>query len=258
MTLLRAHIGPDCWDRDRPQPVLLTVHVFTSLVSAALSDDVTQTVHYGHLASALYDLEHPNRQFVSLLHLAEAAADVVLRNPDVPVTRVRIIAEAPKLLLLAKSLVADIIRPRQTVSEYNTVLGQAQASQDEHSPSAPDTIRINALSVPIIIGVNPPERLFKQIVTTSVSFYLVTRSDPISEPEPVLFRHSDVVRVLTGHISSTSFLTLEAFVTSVARLACFVDGCDLVSVSAQKPSAVPFGAASGVKIRRCRSDFVEL
>ncbi|KAF8518003.1 hypothetical protein BU17DRAFT_49322 [Hysterangium stoloniferum] len=227
---LRAHIGADCWDRDRPQPVLLTVHVFTSLLPAALSDDVTKTIHYGHLASALYDLEHPNRQFESLLHLAEAAADVVLRNPDAPVTQVRIIAEAPKLLLHAKSLVADI---------------------NEHSPSAPDTICINALSLPIIIGVNPQERLLKQIVTTSISFYLVARPGPISEPKPVLFLHSD-------HISSISFLTLEAFVASVARVACFLDGCDLVSITAQKPSAVAFGVASGVSISRCRADFVGL
>jgi len=58
------------------------------------------------------------------------------------------------------------------------------------------------------------------------------------------------------HIEGTSFLTLEAFVTSVAHVACFLyEDCARVTVKAQKPSAVSFGHSSAVQITRSRDFF---
>lgn len=144
---LVADIGPDHWHRQRPQPVLLTVHVHASLARAGSSDDVAHSIHYGHLSKALLDLQ--SASFSSLVHLAHAAAEAAMQfAPD----GVRICAEAPKLLLQAHSLSVEL-----------TARVQALAPQL--------SVHINELSLHIIIGVNPPERVHKQLVVTSITFF---------------------------------------------------------------------------------------
>jgi dihydroneopterin aldolase len=50
-------------------------------------------------------------------------------------------------------------------------------------------------------------------------------------------------------------MTLEAFATHVARVACYVPGADRVSICVEKPRALAYAAASGVEITRDRAFF---
>ncbi|KAF8582739.1 tetrahydrobiopterin biosynthesis enzymes-like protein [Ramaria rubella] len=226
---LSPNIGPDCWNRTRSQPVVLTVHVHTSLIVAATTDDVADTIHYGHLSTAIFDLQSPTRSFASLFHFGEAVAAAAI-GPQFPaVEEVHVIAEAPKLILQAGALSIELVRRRSA------------------TPPLPDKVYIKDLALPVLIGVNPPERLHKQLVITTVSFHSPVRT--------VIFPHSDIVDCLSKHIESTSYLTLEAFVTSVARVACSLEGMDTVTVGARKPSAVSFGHSSGVQVTRDRAFF---
>ena len=51
-------------------------------------------------------------------------------------------------------------------------------------------------------------------------------------------------------------MTLEAFVAEVARVACSIEGADVVTVRAQKPSALTVAHSSGVEITRTRAFFI--
>lgn len=143
---LSATIGPDVWQRTRPQPVLITIHAHTSLVPAGNTDNVADSIHYGHLATTLRNLEHTS--FSSLIDLAHAVADEGLKYPSVH--SVHVLATAPKQLLHASSLAVELVK------------SAAQSSQL--------TLHINDLSLETIIGVNPPERVHKQKVVTTLSF----------------------------------------------------------------------------------------
>jgi dihydroneopterin aldolase len=56
-------------------------------------------------------------------------------------------------------------------------------------------------------------------------------------------------------IESSSFLTLEAFATRVAQVACWTQEIERVTVVAEKPCALVSAEASGVRISRARSYF---
>ncbi|KIJ55359.1 hypothetical protein M422DRAFT_239978 [Sphaerobolus stellatus SS14] len=231
---LAVRIGRDVWLRDRDQHVLVTVHASLSLADAAVSDDVADTVHYGHLGSAISVLS--TRQFESLLDLAENIATAVFLNDEFrPITQIRVEASAPKLLLHAESLHVDITCQREPDSDSDS--------------TRRDVVQIKNLTLPIIIGVNPPERLYTQRVFTTVAFYL----DP--PPRPI-FPHHETEQALVKHIQGTSFQTLEAFASSVANVAFqLYQNFSGVSVQAQKPSAVSFGHSSSVQITRNRAFF---
>ena len=172
---LAPNIGPDAWDRDREQPVLLTLHLHLSLVPAAASDDLAHSIHYGYLSKQLLHLQ--SRLFPTLLHLADAAIDLALDA----VHDVHVVVEAPKLLLQARSLAVDVVA----------------------SPAARRrTVHVNELDLYTLIGVNPPERRHKQRVLTTVSFL----------DSPLNFPHRAIVdRLAQVGIYPRSLLNIHSF-----------------------------------------------
>lgn len=173
---LLVNIGPDCWSRDRPQPVSLTVHACIPLAKVAETDDIRDTVHYGHLANTLFDLQ--SLSFSSLFHLANSAISHIFNHPEfAAIHSLHIHAEAPKLLLQPCAFSLDLSRKRD---------------QDESEFTG--TLQISDLALLAIIGVNPPERIHKQQVIVSISFPITPQSrawlNPLDPPpHQVLLQH---------------------------------------------------------------------
>jgi len=65
----------------------------------------------------------------------------------------------------------------------------------------------------------------------------------------------EIHATLVESIENTSYFTLEAFATEVARIACSIDGANIVTVRGQKPSAITLAHSSGVEITRSKSFF---
>jgi dihydroneopterin aldolase len=59
-------------------------------------------------------------------------------------------------------------------------------------------------------------------------------------------------------IEESSYYTLEAFATNVARVACHLPGASLVTVRAYKPAGLAFAGSSGVEITRDRNFFLNM
>jgi len=224
-----ATIGPDRWGKTRPQPITLSVYLEISLVEAGKSDDVADSAHYGHLAKDVSKLTN-GATFVSLLALAEAVAAATV-SKDERVRSVEVDAYAANQFLQAEHLGVHIRRTRDGVAE---------------TEARDDRTMIGDLRVSTIIGVNPPERLAKQFVLLNLTFYGFNWSQPVWEET-----HATLVKA----IESTSYFTLEAFITEVARVACSIDGANVVTVRAQKPSALTVAHSSGVEITRTKSFF---
>ncbi|KAH7922277.1 tetrahydrobiopterin biosynthesis enzymes-like protein [Leucogyrophana mollusca] len=231
---LSANIGADCWGRSRPQIVFISVflHLHNSfLTQAGESDDVGDSVHYGHLTKSITEVVNSTPDgFPSVRHLINA---VILAAYSLTgahnVAAVRVVANVPKLILLADGFSVDITLPQDFVG------------------TLPATVVVKDLVLAVIIGVNPPEREAKQRVITTITFFECGITD-----------YPPIIKQIAQEIEQTSYLTLEKFVMEVVRSACLSsENIQAVTVRSQKPSALTFAHSSGVEITRRRDAFVD-
>ncbi|KAG2004916.1 hypothetical protein CC2G_003423 [Coprinopsis cinerea AmutBmut pab1-1] len=244
-----ANIGADCWGKARPQPLEISIYLHlqpTFLNKAGRSDDVVDSVHYGHLTKAVSNLirvrsseqgDGGNDGFEGVEGLANQIADEAFALAGDVAEAVRIVISAPKLVLLASNFVVDTLIPRTRQSSTRTV-------------------SILGLTLPVIIGVNPPERLAKQNVVTDIIFY----ENPDS---PVPYeQYKTVLGKITAEMETSEYHTLEKFVMKIVRRAVLylrdlsVTSVQAVTARSQKPSALSFARFSGVEITRRFSDIV--
>jgi len=230
---LSANIGPDCWGRLRAQPILLSLylHLRPSYLSlAAKSDDVRDSVHYGHLSKAISILlEDPAVQFSCPRELISAVARRAFEVAGADVAEVRVVVDVPKFILLAAGSAFDVTIPAALAGDVLMKFS------------------VSALVLAVVIGVNPPERKAKQRVITSIDFFEEAGVHP-----PV--DYPLIVADIAKDIEASSYLTLEKFAMEIIRKACFSsDSIRGVTVRAQKPSAIVYARSSGVEISRERT-----
>ncbi|RDB18233.1 Folic acid synthesis protein fol1 [Hypsizygus marmoreus] len=235
---LSADVGLDCWKRSRPQPIEISVYLHLRsafLTTAGRSDDVLDSVHYGHLSKAIITLveKKPGSSFGSINGLVAAVADEAFGLAGSAAVEVRIVVGLPKQILLAGGFSVDVIVPR-----------------DRTAIPLLRKVSITDLVLPVLIGVNPPEREAKQRVITNIMF--VERQgdhQPIDYPE--------VVAKIIENIDASAYLTLEKFVLEIVRAGCLSsEYIEAVTVRSQKPSALSYAHSSGVEITRQRAEFI--
>lgn len=83
-------IGVYEWERQQPQSLLLDIDMDIDLQPAARSDDVVDTIHYGHLAELLRS-QLAQQQFYLLEALAEFVAELILGDYAAKWVRVRVV-----------------------------------------------------------------------------------------------------------------------------------------------------------------------
>lgn len=165
----QATVGPDRWGKARPQPIKLTLRVYTSLVTSGKTDNVTDSVHYGDLTKHIIT-RVDDAVFDSLLALSNDVADLALADPRV--SAVEVSADAQNQFLLAASLGVDIAKTRKREPRLLSAPGgTASDSSAELAFDRPTRSHLRNLSVATIIGVNPPERIAKQLVLIDLTFY---------------------------------------------------------------------------------------
>ncbi|KAG1828006.1 hypothetical protein EV424DRAFT_1471401 [Suillus variegatus] len=216
---LTANIGADCWGRVREQPVSITIHLHLKpsfLEISGQSDNVLDSIHYGHLTKAVSALSASYTDVRALVHeVTQKAFALAGENVDA----VRVVVGLPKQILLANDFEIEVITPRGKDS-----LQQAAK------------VSVKDLVMPVLIGVNPPERLAKQRVITNITFYEKAG--------------------MHKEIENTAYLTLEKFVLHIVRSSCLAsDAIEAVTTRSQKPSALSFAHSSGVEMTRYRDGF---
>jgi dihydroneopterin aldolase len=124
------------------------------------SDDVADSVHYGYLTkaiSALVEKRGSKGGFDGIDELVKDVAEEAFKLGGENVEAVRVIVEAPKLVLLAGNFKVDVTVP--------------SAGKGDGAGLAAKAVMVEELTIPVIIGVNPPEREAKQRVVTDLVFY---------------------------------------------------------------------------------------
>ncbi len=129
-------------------------------------------------------------------------------------------------------------------------------------------MRVEDIIMPVLIGVNPPERESKQRVIINIIFYekpdagsAVNYREIVSKVVKVCWHPFTpsilcLTEVARQEIEVTSYLTLEKFVMEIVRSSCLASNkIEAVTARAQKPSALTFAESSGVEITRRREAF---
>ncbi|KAJ8489163.1 hypothetical protein ONZ45_g13685 [Pleurotus djamor] len=147
---LSGTVGKDCWGRLKPQQVTISIYLHLKplfLDRAGLSDDVRDSVHYGHLTKSITNIvQSDTAAFKSVDDLARALVKEASKLAGDAAVEVRLIIGLPKFILMANGFEVDWT-----------------------SSSTERTVSVKDLILYVIIGVNPPEREAKQRVIVNIS-----------------------------------------------------------------------------------------
>lgn len=285
---VRMLVGVDNWERIKPQPVIIDVRVHTDVSLAGSSDHLPHSIHYGILTKEL-EAHCSNERYRSLEALAEGLAKVcifICRAPQVTLQ-----VQKPRSLLHAQSAGVEITR---TASDFltsqdknaetiyspatkasSTILTPDQLNSLRLSPTSNsatnDRVFVKDLCISTILGVNPWERVDKQVVKINLEVFsglerlrqasLLGSKSTLVVPAPhvdVVTRpqnYRTIVRSITNYVEKSSYKTVESLATSIAKVAIRENRVERIRVRVDKPSAIMFADAAGVEVDRDREFF---
>ncbi|KAI1314336.1 trifunctional dihydropteroate synthetase [Mortierella claussenii] len=247
---VRNIIGVDAWERSKRQPIIINLVVYTSVSQAGDTDHLPYSIHYGVLCKTV-EAHSEQTEFRSVEALADSIARVVIAKCHAPKITVRV--DKPRALLHAASAGVEITRSRSDYTEEQLVGTVPTPLLFNHQ----DIIFVKDLRLSCIIGVNPWEREEEQVVVLNLQIYPGFDDTPDRKADYVSRTHNyrTIVRTITKYIEASAYKTVEAFVTSVARIA--IEKCHVskITVKMEKPSAIVFAGSAGVEITRDRAFF---
>jgi FolB domain-containing protein len=118
-----------------------------------------------------------------------------------------------------------------------------------------DKIEIRGLRLRCIIGFNPDERRDKQDVVIDMLLLTDLRKGGISDQPADILNYRTINKAVIKHVEASSYNTLEALATSIARVAIVDCGAPHIQVTVHKPGALRFTDDVMVTIERTTEDF---
>ena len=115
-----------------------------------------------------------------------------------------------------------------------------------------DTITVEGLRVPCILGTTEAERARKQEVLVSFTLQVDLRRAGGSDRLEDTVDYGELAARVTALLEASSFHLLEALAEEVAAVCLRDPRVRRVEVEARKPRAVPLAASAGVRIARER------
>ncbi|ORX86393.1 Dihydropteroate synthase [Basidiobolus meristosporus CBS 931.73] len=248
--MVQTTLGVDSWEREKPQPVLLNIVLFTNVSNAGDHDNLTTSIHYGHLCKGVQKFAKESKHR-SMEAFANGIARICLYDFNAAIANIKV--EKPRALLNADSAGVEITRVK---SDFEDLSEEERLQVTEAFNLPNDTIFVKNLRLSAIIGCNPWEREHKQTILLNLVIhsdpkYLGTNIDRVVKPHNYL----TIARVITSHVEESDYKTVEALSTSVAKVA--LERCHVprITVKVEKPSALIYAQGAGVEVTRDQSDF---
>ncbi|KAG0650696.1 hypothetical protein D0Z07_2484 [Hyphodiscus hymeniophilus] len=209
-------VGRDAWGREgQVQPVLIsaTVSLRQPFDTASVQDEVTQsTINYGTLSIAILEAAHKFHDRGSAPTIDGSLSTVSDLISTIEQRIAPKVGEAPDALIqrsLVSSLELEITLPKALlnsttgVSRTSATLFDALNEQEYRGMS----VVLRDLRVSTLIGLNPNERLAKQLVIANIELDLwVTKQDIYNELEQIVVKTME----------ESSFQTLESLASHLA------------------------------------------
>ncbi|KAK9466140.1 Dihydropteroate synthase-like protein [Lipomyces arxii] len=225
--------GPDSWHREnRSQPVKIDAFVHAPVAVAGKSDLVEESVHYGILTKAISKIVEADDAGTEEWSARKLALEVVNASFGIGAEHVRVRLSFRKKLLRADACGVEVTKHR--FIPYGS---------DPVTKDVAESAFIEGMRVYTIIGVNPWERLEKQEVVIDLELQKETAGEI-----DVVGISSQVVTI----VEASSYLTIEALVSELARYLCQDHDLENVTVNALKPRAIATAQGPAVQVTRSR------
>ncbi|KKK16323.1 hypothetical protein ARAM_001783 [Aspergillus rambellii] len=134
----------------------------------------------------------------------------------------------------------------------SVAVGEAVGESERCPVVLEEEFRIEGIRCYCILGVNSHERVEKQAVIISLEF---KGPGQLAWGSTVVDTYQAMTRAVAERVEETSFQTVEALATFVARLVTVDFANERVTVKVEKPSAMPFVERSGVEVTRSQAFF---
>ncbi|MBK8025526.1 MAG: dihydroneopterin aldolase [Chloroflexi bacterium] len=118
-----------------------------------------------------------------------------------------------------------------------------------------DRINITGLRLRCIIGFNPDERREKQDVVIDMTFFTDLRKGGVTDDPADILNYKIVNKAVIKFVEASSYNTLEALATGIARVACVDCAVPHLIVTVHKPGALRFTDDVSVTLERTPVDF---
>jgi FolB domain-containing protein len=152
---LNLRVGTDAWNRDKPQPVFVSLEISYDVQEAAANDDVSRTLDYGKLYKSLTG--NLGGDFISVAHLAVGVRKII----------------ATKYCLM------EIVMPKANLRAEGGMHFTFDFKEGELPGSLylSQSLSIKGIRCACIVGVNQHEREEKQIVVVNLDFKTIENAD---------------------------------------------------------------------------------
>ncbi|KAF4629213.1 hypothetical protein G7Y89_g8941 [Cudoniella acicularis] len=255
-------VGTDVWGREgKRQPVLVSASVSLRkpFESASEEDAVTSsTIHYGILSKKILEACEAYASTTSTAatdapSTVTSLLDIIFHFLTHSGSPSGINFNEPPVLTssVISSLEVTAMLPKGSLLGSGASLTQAYVYSPVEPKALSRVLALHNLSIPTLIGVNPNERLAKQIVIANIELDQWTDAvDPYPQLEQVVVKT----------IEESSFQTLEALATHVCQrvikylvIPQYIPKgpnaiCPLVRIRLEKPTAVTMADAPVVEL----------
>ncbi|KAJ2523797.1 trifunctional dihydropteroate synthetase [Coemansia sp. RSA 2049] len=272
-------LGNDVWERKKKMPLRVTCEIHTSISAAGKTDKINESVNYSQASKRVRAFAESDHNLQSLEAFSEKVASECL-SVTPRALAVRVFIRKSRALLHAQYVAIEIFRTREEIfgaaeSEYVRAEGEHDEDLDRRVEAAKkgmaaatrsagvlakeDHIIVQRLSLNTIIGINRWERHYKQVV--NIDLTLCCEKLPLPDDNAKLNKvpryrnYRTVVDAVSELVEQSSYRTVEALVTSIARTAVKVCKVPKITVRVEKPSAITFAACTGAEITRTADDF---
>jgi len=222
---LSAIVGEDAWGREgKIQPAVISLRLRKNIDAAGQSDNINDTVSYGQICKEIMGVvEAQNKKggFGNMDDLCNSIKELAVEWGGT-------------------TIYIRLVLPKASLHASGGVGLELDRSQPFHPGQVTMNYLVNDLRVSCIIGVNAHERLTKQVVIVNLQ---LASAQPRFDYKRLT---ADVIKM----VESSTYETLEALATEIARISCLSIWVLCVKVSVEKPSALAFVDGAGVEITR--------
>lgn len=121
-----------------------------------------------------------------------------------------------------------------------------------------DTLFINDLTIPCIIGVFKHERNEKQIVIINIALSVDTKKAGESDNINDTVSYHEIAQEVTEMVSDSQFSLLEKLAQEIAAICLKDKRVRQVKVHIEKPKALKLAKSSAIEIIRTREEFLSM
>lgn len=238
---VKSIIGTETWGKKKLQPVIVDVIVYTDIMKCGETDELEDTIDYSEIVKAVIKFSEDGT-FDSIQEYCIKLIQSITQKFNVE--KINVKASLPRAHLHSEALECSLTRTKDNVNELFT---------------ADDVYTVNKLGVNTIIGFNECEKVVKQALDITLSYYPkvfgeIKTIEDLSEIVDCKILAEEVNNL----VEKTRFITIEALASSIANCCLTSFGVEKVNVRVEKPNAITFGSASAVEIERDISSIPKL